>query len=69
MRNRKMSEQELRMWCIDHSTTKDACILWTQAEELYKYVTQKEQRESQKKPHECFFCRLSSWFRGLLKQL
>ena len=69
MRSRKMSEQELRMWCIDHSTTQNAHIFWEQVEELYKYVTQKEQKESQKKPHECIFCRLSSWFHGLLKQL
>lgn len=68
MRNRKMSEQELRMWCIEKSinsgfSSKDY------ADWIYEYITQKEQRESQKKPHECIFCRLSSWFHGLLKQL
>ena len=63
-----MSEQELRMWCIE-KTIHDGWASHDSADWIYEYITRKEQKESQKKPHECFFCRLSSWFHGLLKQL
>lgn len=60
MFRRKMTEQELRMWCIERSSTKDAHIFWEQAEILYKYITSGESKEVQKKPRECFLSRLCS---------
>lgn len=66
MFRRKMTEQELRMWCIEKSTH-DAQIFWKQAETLYKYITEAESMAVQKKPHGHFFSHLWSWIRNLLK--
>ena len=67
MFRRKMTEQELRMWCIEKSSTQDAQIFWKQAETLYKYITEAESKAVQNKPREHFFSRLWLLIQNWLK--
>lgn len=65
MNRRKMTEQQLRMWCIEQ-TIHNGIPSCSTADMIYKYITA-ERVESQKKPRECFFSRLWLWIRGRLK--
>ena len=67
MFRRKMSEQELRMWCAEQ-ISRHYCPSPIMIDELYEYITKGESKATQKKPRECFASRLSSWIRGLLKR-
>ena len=62
---KKMSELELRMWCMDKAMSNG--FFGTEvADMIYDYVT-KGQKEVQKKPREHFSCRLLSWIHDRLK--
>lgn len=65
MFRRKMTEQELRMWCIE-KTIHNGLPSLRAAGIIYDYITE-EREESQKKPRECFFSRLCSQIRDWLK--
>ena len=62
---KRMTEQQLRMWCIEQ-TIHNGFPSYSTADAIYKYVTE-EREESQKKPREHFFSRLWLWLRGCLK--
>ena len=59
---KEMSEQQLRMWCIEQ-TIHNGIPSCKTADMIYKYVTE-ERGGYQKKPHECFFSRLWSLIQG-----
>lgn len=66
MFRRKMSEQELRMWCIEQ-ISRHCYPSRLLVDELYDYVISGEPTVVQKTPHGCFFCRLLSRIQNLLK--
>lgn len=69
MFRKKMTDHELRLECAKLSVQIYRQFYIETADRIYDYVTSqsKESKATQKKPHECFFCRLCSKIRGRLK--
>lgn len=63
-RIKKMTDQELRVWCVEQTTEFGGSPNLKKAKELYAFVsTSGESKAAQKKPRVCFFSRLWSRIR------
>lgn len=69
MFRRKMTEQELRMWCVEQCNFGGKGFFMEQVNDLYEYITSQseESKATQTKPHGCFFCRLRSRIQSWLR--